>query len=229
MSGKVAPYIVQNGLIFYLDAANKASYDGVGNEWKDLSPNRINGIITGATFDTTDGISSFAFNGSSDYISGVDTAGILDISARGQSTTIEVGTLPTINTAGFLFLYGPTYPNSSYGVINTGYLPYPLIAAYTGSVGNTSIGYSTDSWNCISMCFNGSSAERQGYYNGQLANFSLLQGLIRSTGNNNWYVGANPVASSYFDGRISYVRIYNRVLSAAEILQNYNALKHRFN
>jgi hypothetical protein len=32
----------------------------------------------------------------------------------------------------------------------------------------------------------------------------------------------------YFGGRISNVKIYNVALSASQVLQNYNALKHRF-
>ena len=33
---------------------------------------------------------------------------------------------------------------------------------------------------------------------------------------------------SYFNGRIAIVQAYNRALTAAEVLQNYNALKSRF-
>jgi hypothetical protein len=31
-----------------------------------------------------------------------------------------------------------------------------------------------------------------------------------------------------FNGNIAQVQVYNRALTATEILQNYNALKHRF-
>ena len=33
---------------------------------------------------------------------------------------------------------------------------------------------------------------------------------------------------NYFNGNIGPVKIYNRALSAAEVLQNYNQLKSRF-
>jgi len=32
----------------------------------------------------------------------------------------------------------------------------------------------------------------------------------------------------YFNGKISNIQVYNRALSAAEVLQNYNASKSRF-
>ena len=34
--------------------------------------------------------------------------------------------------------------------------------------------------------------------------------------------------TGYWNGKISNVQIYNRALSATEVLQNYNALKGRF-
>ena len=34
--------------------------------------------------------------------------------------------------------------------------------------------------------------------------------------------------AQYFNGEISNIQIYNRALSASEVLQNYNALKDRF-
>jgi hypothetical protein len=43
---------------------------------------------------------------------------------------------------------------------------------------------------------------------------------------------ANPTGTTYdgyFNGRIYSYKQYNRVLSAAEVLQNYNATKARFN
>ena len=38
-------------------------------------------------------------------------------------------------------------------------------------------------------------------------------------------IGNNPVNNGYFPGIIDDVRIYNRALSAAEILAIYNATK----
>jgi len=42
-------------------------------------------------------------------------------------------------------------------------------------------------------------------------------------------IGAEDSAGGrYFNGNIAACEVYNRVLSASEILQNYNALKNRF-
>ena len=43
------------------------------------------------------------------------------------------------------------------------------------------------------------------------------------------YIGRKgTISGEYFDGEIPLVRVYNKVLTASEVLQNYNATKTRF-
>jgi len=42
------------------------------------------------------------------------------------------------------------------------------------------------------------------------------------------FIGSNVGAASYFKGNIAQTSIYNRALSASEILQNFNATRARF-
>jgi hypothetical protein len=42
------------------------------------------------------------------------------------------------------------------------------------------------------------------------------------------YVGSNVGSIQFLNGNISQIQIYNRALSAQEILQNYNATKRRY-
>jgi hypothetical protein len=41
-------------------------------------------------------------------------------------------------------------------------------------------------------------------------------------------IGSSSDANRYWDGNIYQIRIYDRPLTAAEVLQNYNATKGRF-
>jgi len=41
-------------------------------------------------------------------------------------------------------------------------------------------------------------------------------------------IGARNGVANYFGGNIAIVKYYNKVLTSAEILQNYNATKGRF-
>jgi hypothetical protein len=43
-----------------------------------------------------------------------------------------------------------------------------------------------------------------------------------------FYVGGDPTGNDYFQGYIALVQVYNRALSATDVLQNYNAQKTRF-
>lgn len=61
------PPIVTNGLVLYLDAANRQSYPGSGTTWNDLSGKGNNGtLINGPTFSNDNG-GSIVFDGVDDY------------------------------------------------------------------------------------------------------------------------------------------------------------------
>ena len=56
--------------------------------------------------------------------------------------------------------------------------------------------------------------------------FSTSQSIYNNTGTR---IGRQYGSySEYWDGKIAQVRFYNKVLSAAEVLQNYNATKTNF-
>ena len=59
---------------------------------------------------------------------------------------------------------------------------------------------------------------------------SNVFGLTANPENTEVYIGARPAGggSGYFAGEIPIVKIYNRVLTAAEVEQNFNALRGRF-
>ena len=44
----------------------------------------------------------------------------------------------------------------------------------------------------------------------------------------NLQIGGSSILGGYLNGNISQTSIYNRALSATEVLQNYNATKTRF-
>lgn len=46
--------------------------------------------------------------------------------------------------------------------------------------------------------------------------------------NDNFIIGCDPFSSRHFTGCIENVQVFNRALTASEVLQNYNATKYRF-
>ena len=63
-----------------------------------------------------------------------------------------------------------------------------------------------------------------------ISNILYINGISRSTNtssNPNAPAGSTLISSA-FNGNISIARIYNRALTATEVLQNYNATKNRY-
>lgn len=66
------------------------------------------------------------------------------------------------------------------------------------------------------------------YVDGNIAISQNFGSAITQT-NNNLYIGSYAGNSAYFAGKIPISKIYNRALTAAEVKQNYNKYKTRFN
>jgi hypothetical protein len=83
-------------------------------------------------------------------------------------------------------------------------------------------------WNNISITFNNNKTFRL-YINGVLLSSSIPSGTW-SFNNQNIILGTSiDTFWNKFNGKIANVQIYNKELSANEIMQNYNALAKRFN
>lgn len=95
--------------------------------------------------------------------------------------------------------------------------------------------FKTSSWQYISTVFNWSSSYLEVYYNGVLTSSSLCLTTSQSISNtSSLYIakrGPNPVngvSRNFFAGSLANITIYNKALSANEVLQNYNLYKVRF-
>ena len=225
MSGKVANTIITNGLVFYADVANKASYNGYSGKWNDISKNgTIGTLVQNPTFDSGNG-GSLTFNGTDTYVTGTDSKGLLNVGADG-SVTIEAFIYPTTSgTFSYVFSYGSVFGSAttSYaiGLSNTNTIV--IRVGTTEPLGGSAV--STNQWSSISAVFvAGGNVTR--YLNGSSTAASTNPTISPSSGD--WCVGGFGTAYGRFTGRIACIRVYNRSLSASEVLQNYNATKGRF-
>ena len=66
MATNGGPNIIEDGLVFAVDAANKKSYPGSGTTWADLAGSNNGTLINGPTFDSGNG-GSIVFDGTNDY------------------------------------------------------------------------------------------------------------------------------------------------------------------
>ena len=68
MASSIAPNIVTDGLVLYLDAANTKSYPGSGTTWTDIATSKTGLLINGPTFSNTTS-PGIIFDGTNDYAS----------------------------------------------------------------------------------------------------------------------------------------------------------------
>lgn len=222
-----SPSIIPEGLVFYFDPINTRSYAGTGLTGYNLIDTSIVGSFTnGPVYDSANK-GSIYFDGSNDRIS-FSFNSILDIS---QSITIEAYFKPS------------SYPSgvSGGGMIVTKVASYYLEFASNGKIrvyfdGLSSPGYHESNstvplnrWTHAAVTRDSSNSTINIYINGVLdRTISSITGNITVQQTYNLAMGAWSGSGYQFNGLIAVGKIYNRALSASEILQNYNATKKRF-
>jgi hypothetical protein len=225
---KNTPPIVTNGLVLALDAANPKSYVSGSAVWRDISGNNKTGSLSGAAFGSANN-GVFNFDGVNDSISfGTGntffplTNITIDLWFQSKGTVPTTGTVPGL----FGFTYGIRANFASANNIQFGLSSGSSITnlSYT----HTSNFRDDGSWN--NMVFQGTPTNSYIYLNGELKASRSLTWL----GNTIWPTSAWDLgrdinnANQFFTGSIASYRMYNRALSAQEVLQNYNATKGRF-
>ena len=220
---KFANTIVQQGLVLNLDAGNPYSYAGAGTTIYDVSATALSWTGSNVTYNS-DPIKYFSYNGSSSWLqSSTSTA------YDSQTITMECWCYPnTLSQEGFLFEKGSV--NTQYSMFFESITNPNFVFRTMGTVSNQSLSFNVNTyltvsaWNHIVCTYNGSS--KISYVNGvQVANVAASGTL--PTGQVNQYIGRHT-GGYFFNGRIAESRVYNIALSAAQVLQNYNATKGRF-
>jgi hypothetical protein len=236
MAANLGPRIVKSGLLLELDAADINSYVGSGTSWKDLSGNGYNGTLTnGPTFSGTNG-GNIVFNGVNQY---VDVANTSALDFTNTSGTISVWCkYSTVNSGGAYMLSKTMDATGGWGVTiaNTG-VPYFEIknnaSGATACYRFANKAYNDGTWHNIVSVFTTSTTVVANntinmYVDGTLSNAALNQILVYGGNTAGTIQLSRRTLGDYYNGNISNVQIYNRALTAAEVLQNYNAVKARF-
>lgn len=192
--------------------------------WNDLSGKGNNGTLTNGPIYSGENKGVITFDGSNDFID------------CGNNSSLNVG-----NTITFISWF---YVNSiaSYQVIGSKLLAdYSLgweFANQTGGVLRATLRPSAtlidliadvylinNSWNMGVMTFDNSTLRL--YQNGVQVGQTFTGGPVTLNSSAVLRIGSRPVGD-YFNGKMAHISMYNRVLSADEIKQNFNALRGRF-
>jgi hypothetical protein len=216
------PKIVTNGLVLALDAASQNSYPGSGTVWTDLSGNSNTGtLVNGPTFSTSNS-GYFTFNGTD------QTATLASLNLQ-QNFTLDGWFNPNVLNGFAMFGQGVTGFRQGLHMwyISDTSIRFGMYTNDTDFTVSTSIG----NWYNMVFTYNNSSPyTKQMYINGVAVSGTPQQAQSYYTGTGTFRLGATyGSGGNYGNGSYAGMKVYNRILSADEIAQNYNATKSRFN
>jgi len=228
MSFSNGPTIVTNGLVLALDAGDRNSYVSGSTTWIDLAGTNNGTLLNGPTFNSGSG-GSIVFDGVNDYAT-FPTGFLSTLTActvnfwvywsdnQQWTRVIDFGTGITVN----MFFTPRTSDTNTprFAITTGGNISEQRITSNNAMLVNT--------WYNFSITLNGSTGTM--YRNSVIDATNLSTTLTPSSlGNTNQnYLGRSQYSDPYFQGQVSNMQIYNRALTASEVLQNYNATKGRF-
>jgi len=256
-SGEAAsPTVVTRGLVLWLDGGNDSSYSNTSNyydcgygcqyyssnpgctncntQWKDMSGNGFDGTLNGGMGISYDrGGGSMFFDASNDFVSvgniGSFSTFTVEIWFKSDSVSnyrnpIDCNWLVFNGGASGYSNIGPRLEQDSNGTL--GWVVGDAAGNYTG-VNVVPSGLSSSAIHCAVITKTGASSFLS-YYNGANVTSTTFSNWTGTMGNVNIGRGFSTSGERWFNGGVSIVRIYNRALSATEILQNYNNGRARF-
>lgn len=212
---------IAEGAILYLDAGNSASYPGTGTTWFNLAGGGNNGTLTNGPTFSSDNKGIFTFNGTNNYVAFTDsglipTAG-LTISTWFKTTVADKW---LVDKAGGSFVNGYSLAGASNGSMGFG--------INNRSVSTAAAFATTGNWlNVVATWIPSTSMI---IYNAGSPLVSITTTIPASINNpvSNLQVARRANNTDFWNGSVAQVVIYNRALSAGEVLQNFTVTRGRF-
>jgi len=229
-----SPTIIRDTLQVYVDAANRNSYPGSGTTWTDLSGNGRNGTLTnGPTFSTSEVDGYIQLDGVNDYISFGQ-----NFNFTTQAFTIGMWVKFLSWNAGSgtncgVFWKGDFQNNGYYYELNlvsgaAGFFTNQSGASQNTNGPGTGVQTLLDNWLHLIVTRSGTTVTI--YINA--VNFT---GAVASHTNpatastNNFLIGSYSAGTGNFTNmRIAMFYIWEKALSASDVLFTFNASRRRF-
>ena len=224
------PTFTTDGLVYTVDSGFTTSYPKTGSTWYDLGGTNKDATLFNTPSYITDTSGSLRFSDTSaEYATSSNLGNLSNFtveawfriqkSLSGKVTAIVCNEFDLVNKLNFSIgtNNAPTSYNLAVGFFN---------GAWRNTTGFTP---SLNTWYQVVGTYDGTTVRQ--YVNGVASGGTLTYtGTPQSGGEvrlmRRW--DTDTSASNLVDGDLSIVRIYNRALSATEILTNYNSTKGRF-
>jgi hypothetical protein len=228
--------IVQDGLVFMVDANNLVSYPKSGTAWYTLTGSAGTAVLTnGPSFSPNNG-GSIVFDGVDDYVNTTYSSAYdfsnanFSMEAWFYANPVAYGTYEVIcNRATYgsnersyeLYIaYDAANPYIWFGTYNSGW-------TYVNNPSLTNIQF--NQWNHVVATSDGLGNGKV-YINGELRQTNSSFNTAITTTTVPIQIGAyvGGAVGGWFNGKIPTVKLYSRALSADEVLQNYQATQDKF-
>lgn len=238
--------IITDGIVLNLDGGFTPSYPKSGTTIYDLSLSVNNGVLTnGPTYTSNDG-GVINYDGTDDYTSITNSNSLYLPNAMSIQFFVKVDTIPSVAGGNRMWLVTKGQSNQfewQTSINNFGsefgkwcFLRYASATPGGALDGGAFRGRASSSdavtgvWTNVAFTLASPSSLNDVYLNGVLNNGATLSqnNMNVSQGTANVRLGTRDFGEKYLDGSLGDVLIYNRQLSATEVLQNYNALKSRY-
>ena len=222
------PNIRTSNLVLWYDPSFSTSYSGTGITINNLAGTSLTGTMSNVTYTNP----YFSYNGSSSQVTIADNA-LLEPGSG--NWTIETWVYQT-GQGGSQVILGKFDPGGmaadvSYSVRYNGNL-YAQMGDGTGAyINSTLYNLPLNTWKQVVYVYKtGATKTLETYIDGiSIGSVNHTLNSILNT-SANLYLGSynNGEYSQYFNGRIGVTRLYSSALSAADVLQNYNADKSKY-
>ena len=243
--GSVTTGIVSDGLIFNMDAANRASYPAQrtftiaesGSCYNTLDLTQSGSFISDPEFITQPtSASCWDFDGVDDYIDCGEIPPLFKYFPIGtaKDTAWSASMWVKGSSAGGFFEIPYVESNAlnafSFGFAFSTYLYFGGKYALIKIKESGTTAFSTTDWNHIVMTFDGVDNTALSSYTLYVGGISIPIVLITPniTDFRTKNISIGVAGTLYWDGSISNCQLYDRTLSSTDVLHNYNALKGRF-
>jgi hypothetical protein len=224
------PDIVQSGLVFAVDAGSTRSYPGSGTTGTDLINSETIALENGVGFSSANG-GSWDFDGVNDYIDLPDSL-ITDLNGGTKASLCMWIKNDSVNNgagnAGLIQLSGYNNGNGNLWFYSNGYTYLDIFrTARVETVFLNSI-VPAQSWVMLAVTTTPGTNGWKCYINGVLRKQVGGENTVAVSNIQGGLTLGCSSDSRYTNGKIPNCLIYNSELTAAEVLQNYNAQKNRF-
>jgi hypothetical protein len=213
--------IARNGLVLHLDAANVKSYPGSGSTWGDISGNNNNATLVNIPIHSSTNSGIFTFDGVDEYASGA-----VPVFPVGSSATIEAMVrLNDVTNLSCIFTHGRSGSSFDIGMVVTGSNLRFRNSSNDHALSSPST-LVTGQWYHLVLSITPSLTT--GYRNG-LSQGTTSQ-VITSNAITDYHISrrSSNSATEHLNGNIALIRVYNRALSAEEVLRNFEATRGRY-